>query len=259
MEISLLLGMEIALATFVMGSLLGLVGAGGAGVVIALLTLGFGIPIHLALGTSLAAMAFTTLSGTISHYREGNVTLKVGLPMGLFGAIGAFGGTRLASVVPGEYLHYCTGMMLIISAVLIYLRVYHPEDGPFKANTYLLESGPRFWISSVFGGLLVGFLSGTFGVGSTPFIQLLLMIVFGLSLFRTVGTTMLVILPVAISGGTGYFLAGHLNFILLLAVLVGLTCGAYVGAKGTRRVPKWFLKLMMVATPAIGGLLLLIR
>ena len=40
----------------------------------------FSIPysIHVALATSLTAMAFTTLSGVISHYREGNVVLTIG-------------------------------------------------------------------------------------------------------------------------------------------------------------------------------------
>ena len=40
----------------------------------------FSIPnsIHVALATSLTAMAFTTLSGVVSHYREGNVALIIG-------------------------------------------------------------------------------------------------------------------------------------------------------------------------------------
>ena len=50
----------------------------GAGFIIAILTLVFHIPIHVALATSLTAMAFTTLSGVISHYREGNVVLTIG-------------------------------------------------------------------------------------------------------------------------------------------------------------------------------------
>ena len=54
------------------------VGAGGAGFIIAILTLVFHIPIHVALATSLTAMAFTTLSGVVSHYREGNVALIIG-------------------------------------------------------------------------------------------------------------------------------------------------------------------------------------
>ena len=59
----------------------------GAGFIIAILTLVFHIPIHVALATSLTAMAFTTLSGVISHYREGNVVLTIG---GIVGDVGAW-------------------------------------------------------------------------------------------------------------------------------------------------------------------------
>lgn len=50
--------MLIVLVMFLLGLVLGFVGAGGAGFVIALLTMMFHIPIHTALGTSLAGMAF---------------------------------------------------------------------------------------------------------------------------------------------------------------------------------------------------------
>ena len=75
--------MVIFAAMLLLGAVIGFVGAGGAGVMITLLTVGFNVPIHTALGTSLAAMAFTTLSGSYSHFREGNVLRRLGLAMGL--------------------------------------------------------------------------------------------------------------------------------------------------------------------------------
>lgn len=59
--------MLVFAAMLLLGAVIGFVGAGGAGVMITLLTVGFDVPIHTALGTSLAAMAFTTLSGSYSH------------------------------------------------------------------------------------------------------------------------------------------------------------------------------------------------
>ena len=48
-------------ATLVLGWLLGCVGAGGAGLTITLLTVGFGLPIHTAIAVSLSCMTFTGL------------------------------------------------------------------------------------------------------------------------------------------------------------------------------------------------------
>lgn len=45
----------IFLAMILLGCLLGFAGAGGAGLTITLLSVGFGVPIHTALGVALAA------------------------------------------------------------------------------------------------------------------------------------------------------------------------------------------------------------
>ena len=109
-----------------------------------------------------------------------------------------------------------------------------------------------------FVGVCNGLISGACGVGATPFIQLTLLIIFNVPLYQTVGTTMLVILPIAALGGLGFMAAGHLDFLLFVEVLTGQTIGAYVGAKFTRMVPQTFLKSCMVVLPAVGGLILLL-
>ena len=92
--------MAIVLTMLLLGAILGFVGAGGSGFIIAILTLVFKIPIHTALATSLTAMAFTSLSGAFSHYREGNISIKAGLLVGGFGAIGALIGSKIAAFIP---------------------------------------------------------------------------------------------------------------------------------------------------------------
>lgn len=247
----------ILLTLFALGLLLGLTGGGGAGCVIAVLTTIFGVPIHLALGTSLSAMTFTTLSGTISHFREGNVHVRTGAVMGVFGAVGAFVGAKIATLIPSANLHTCTGCMIFLSAVLMYLRLYHPHSGPFAyTSTAELQPGWRFVLTAAPAGFVVGCLSGTFGIGATPFIQLVLLILFGLPLTLAVGTTMMVIMPIAIFGGLGYLLEGNLDFFLFAQVVVGLMTGAYIGAKFTKRIPWKILRVSMVLIPAIGAVIM---
>ncbi len=251
--------MLILITMFGMGCLLGFVGAGGAGVVIAVLVTVFGIPIHMALGTSLGAMAFTTLSGAYSHFREGNVIPRVGIAMGLFGAVGAFAGAKISASLSGSLMHWLTAAMLFISAGLIYMKVFFPNGGIFsyvRATTVM--EGKRFWVMAILAGAVNGLLSGTFGIGATAFIQLTLLFCFGLRLRQSVGTTMLVILPIAIMGGIGYLTSGFMDLRLFVEVVVGLMGGAYIGAKGTRRLPLVVLKIAMVAVPVLGGLLLMV-
>ena len=249
--------MLVFAAMLLLGILLGFVGAGGAGVMITMLSVGFNIPMHVALGTSLAAMAFTSLSGSISHFREGNVNRRLGLLMGAFGAVGAFWGAHISSSLASETLKPLTGVVLIFSATLIYLRVFHPKHPVFSIrcnNT----GGLRFWLLTSVVGMFNGLVSGACGVGATPFIQLTLLIIFNVPLYQTVGTTMLVILPIAVLGSLGFLAAGHLDPTLFVQVLAGQIIGAYVGAKFIRMAPQLLLKSCMVLLPALGGIILLL-
>ena len=128
----------IIITMLVMGILLGFVGAGGAGFIIAILTLVFQIPIHVALATSLTAMAFTTLSGVVSHYREGNVALIIGGIVGGFGAICSYIGSKFGSLIPAHLLHWFTAGMLFLSAIFT-LRVSFFNLAPRHAGQGRLD------------------------------------------------------------------------------------------------------------------------
>ena len=250
--------MLIFLAMLLLGGIVGFVGAGGAGVTIALLTAFFGVPVHTALGTSLAGMMFTTLSGAVSHFREGNVLLRLGASIGLFGAVGAFAGASFSSGLDGDTLRPFTGVVLLLSSWLFYLKIFRSDCRLFRWQ--VRDDGAlRHWLHVGGLGLFNGLLSGAFGVGAAPFIQLTLLIVFHVPLYMTVGTTMMVILPIAAMGGAGYLWHGHLDPVLFAQVLSGQMLGAYIGAKFTRLAPLWLLRACVVLTPATGGLILLLE
>ncbi|MEH7225687.1 sulfite exporter TauE/SafE family protein [Bacillus sp. JJ1566] len=246
--------MAITLTMLILGLLLGFVGAGGSGFIIALLTVVFGVPIHTALGTSLAAMVFTTLSGAYSHYQQGNIDLKTGLAVGGFGAVTAYLGSLIAVWIPVNLLHWLTAGMLFLSAVMLMVRLFIINKIDRNHN---LSKRKALFVRSAIVGIVCGVLSGTFGIGSTPFIQIGLLTILGLSVQKSVGTTMLVILPIALAGGVGYYFEGYLDFLLLLQVLAGTMVGSYIGAKFTNYVPLPILKSAMVLTPVIAGTILL--
>jgi uncharacterized protein len=252
-------GMKLAivLTMFVLGILLGFVGAGGSGFIIAILTVIFGVPIHMALGTSLAAMVFTSMSGAYSHFRQGNISIKTGLIVGGFGAAASYLGSKLASLIPIHSLHWLTAGMLFLSAVILVVRLFIVQK--LKVNNKKVKPGNLLLIrKAAVVGLVTGLLSGTFGIGAAPFIQIGLLVIMGLSLKQSVGTTMLVILPIAFAGGIGYYFEGYLNLTLLVEVVGGTMIGSYVGAKFTALAPQPVLKSAMVLTPIIAGAILLI-
>ena len=183
----------IFISMLFLGALIGFVGAGGAGVTITLLTVVFDVPIHTALGVALASMVFTMISGVISHLREHEVIVKTGLVIGLGGIIGAFLGAEFSDTIPEDILSICTATMIILSAIILYVKVYQADfmDKHIHIRPEQL-AGKKFYIYGIITGIINGFLSGAFGIGAAAFIQITLLVIFGVPLLKSIGTCMLV-------------------------------------------------------------------
>ena len=115
-----------------------------------------------------------------------------------------------------------------------------------------------YWIAAGGIGLVTGVLSGTFGIGSTPFIQIGLLTLLGMSVRQAAGTTMMIIIPIALSGALSDLSAGVLDLRLLVEVVIGTMAGTYVGAKFTKRVPSVVLRASLMVLPFIAGTILLL-
>lgn len=183
----------IFISMLFLGALIGFVGAGGAGVTITLLTVVFDVPIHTALGVALASMVFTMISGVISHLREHEVVVKTGLVIGLGGIVGAFLGAEFSDKIPEDILSICIATMIILSAIILYVKVYQADfmDKHIHIRPEQL-AGKKFYIYGIITGIINGFLSGAFGIGAAAFIQITLLVIFGVPLLKSIGTCMLV-------------------------------------------------------------------
>lgn len=243
---------------FIVGMLLGFVGAGGSGFIISILTMIFGFPIHTSLGTALAAMIFSSISGTFSHYKEKNIVLKVGIVTGIFGAVGSWTSSNFSTFISPTYLRWLTSGMLYLSALILWIRILLISKKGVSIEEDNIPSGIKFWLYSAGIGIVCGTISGIFGIGSASFIQIGLMFILGMSIRKSAGTTMLVIIPIALAGGAGYYHLGYLNVHLLIQVVAGTMIGSYIGAKFTKRVPAPILKFAMIMVPITAATILLI-
>lgn len=242
---------------FGIGALLGFIGAGGAGVMVSLLTIGFELPIHQAVGTALASMLVVATAGTISHFREGNINVAAGVTVGLFGMAGAALGADIGQGIPEHILQPAAGFALWFLAFLVWFRtrvagrIASGHDPAAPVHTRLQIAGAAGL------GVSGGVASAFFGVGMAPFIQLGLLTVFRLSLVRTIGTTMLALMFISLSGSAALARHGDVSYEHLLGVTIGMTVGSYVGAKFTRRASVSLLRAAIVMTPFLAGTLLI--
>ena len=251
---------ELAAVTFLIGLLIGFVGAGGAGVAVAILTTGFDVPAHTAIGTAIVAMFFVTISGAISHLREGNIAQRLGLIIGLSGAAGAVLGADASQAIDDQTLAMSAGIALWGLAVLMWLRTRITGAIPaMREPVWYGESArsPREWLAGIGLGATGGAAAAFFGVGMAPLLQLGLLKVHHLPLRQTVGTTMLVLVFISASGGAALARHGDVSMPHLLGLTIGLASGAYIGARFTRRAPRQLLRSAVIIIPFVAGAMLL--
>jgi uncharacterized membrane protein YfcA len=92
----------------------GFFGIGGGVVMVPVMNLAMGIPIHLAVATSMFLMVFTSISGVATHLALGNVLVEHALVLAAGVVAGAQIGARAARRLRASHLSSLFGIVLII-------------------------------------------------------------------------------------------------------------------------------------------------
>lgn len=101
------------------GLLTGVFGVGGGFLIVPALTLGLGLPMRLAVGTSLAVIAMNALAGLAGYLGGGVVNWPLTLLVSLGAVGGALAGSRLAGVAPERQLR--AGFAAMVAGVALFL------------------------------------------------------------------------------------------------------------------------------------------
>ncbi|GAA1853728.1 sulfite exporter TauE/SafE family protein [Microbacterium koreense] len=194
------------------GLLSGLFGVGGGTVIVPLLVLVLGMDQRLAAGTSLGAIVPTATVGVISYAVHDSVAWIPALILALGAVVGAQIGTWLLPRIPLTALRW--GFVGFLGIVIVSLFLVVPSraaDLPLTVVTV---------IGLIVLGLITGVLAGLLGVGGGVVVVPVLMLLFGASDLIAKGTSLLMMIPTAVSGTIGN-IRRH-NVDLVAAALVGL-------------------------------------
>ena len=204
------------------------------------------LAILISLGTSLAIIVPTSLSGAYRHTRTMDNIIKPGIQLGIFGLIGGVIGGFVASGLPSRVLEIIFGCLLLFITVKNIIDINKErEEAKIPFNL----------ITTAIVGLLVGFSSGLLGVGGGIFLIAILTALLGFSLIEAIGTSSVFICLTAIGGFLSYMVSGWgvstfpysigyvslINFALIAAFSVPL---ASAGAKMAHKVPQKKLKII---------------
>ncbi|MFJ6654400.1 sulfite exporter TauE/SafE family protein [Microbacterium sp. NPDC091313] len=193
------------------GLMSGLFGVGGGTVIVPLLVLILGFDQRRAAGTSLAAIVPTATVGVISYAVTGSVAWIPALILAAGAVIGAQIGTWLLPKVSQTALRWAFVAFLVVVIVSLFLVI--PSRDATLELTWL--TGPGLAVL----GVITGILAGLLGVGGGIIVVPALLLVFGASDLIAKGTSLLMMIPTAISGTVGN--VRRQNVDLVAAALVG--------------------------------------
>lgn len=115
-----------------------------------------------------------------------------------------------------------------------------------RAGETALDGSARSIIVLIVVGMLVGVLSGTFGIGGgTVIVPALVWL--GLSQRNAAATSTLAIVPTSISGVVSYATGGHVDWLAAALLFCGMFVGGQIGSWLLSRLPELVLRWIFVA------------
>jgi uncharacterized protein len=173
------------------GFLSGLFGVGGGILIVPGLVLVLKMDQRLAHGTSLAAVLPISLASLLTYWSHGNVDWPVALFVACGAVVGAIVGTHLLHVIPHRALGFTFAVVLVVSAV----RLFLPFTATGRGALVLVDV-----LGLVGTGLLSGVLAGLLGVGGGVVMIPPMVVLLGLPPVMAKGTSLAVIVPTALIG-----------------------------------------------------------
>ncbi|WP_426326083.1 sulfite exporter TauE/SafE family protein [Microbacterium sp. E-13] len=177
------------------GILSGMFGVGGGTVIVPMLVLLLGFDQRRAAGTSLGAIVLTAPVGVVAYALNGSVDWLAGLILAAGAVVGAQIGTWLLPRVSQTALRWAFVAFLLGVIVSLFLVIPSRES--------VLELS---WLSItglVILGVVTGTVAGLIGVGGGIVVVPTLMLAFGMSDLTARGTSLLMMIPTALSGTAG--------------------------------------------------------
>ena len=261
-----------ALAGVFVGVMSGLLGVGGGTIMVPIFRLAFGMSPLVSTATSLFAIIPTSISGVVAHARAKTCVPKLGLALGVGGAVMSPMGVWLASVSPG-WLVICVAAVVIgFSAFKMFKKAVKcaptPRAGRAGGNVQAASAkavpdqpvlSRKQYLQGACIGLIAGLASGYVGVGGGFIMVPLMLAVLDIPMSLASGTSLIAITILAIPGVIEQGLLGNIEYLAGIAIVVGSIPGALVGARLVRVVPERQLRFIFGGFLLVAAVMLMLN
>jgi len=216
------------------GFTLGLIGGGGSILAVPLLVYVVGVSSpHVAIGTSAMAVAVSAAVNLAGHARAETVKWPCAITFAVSGVTGAALGAQLGKMIDGSRLLALFGVLMVIVGILM-LR---PRKGGSNPGVKLTAASSREllpWL--IGGGLVVGALSGFFGIGGGFLIVPGLIGATAMPLINAIGSSLVSVSAFGLTTAASYAWSGLVDWPLALLLIAGGALGGLIGRRLARHL-----------------------
>jgi len=234
-----------AIAAGIVGAI---VGIGGGLLVTPVLTIIFGVDIHLAIGASIISIIATSSGGAAAYVRDRVTNIRVGMFLEIATTVGAITGAAVAAYINSQVLFALFGIILMLSILpsirkrkeelpenvendswsnKLKLSTSYPDqrlkrEVPYKVTRTPIGLGIMY---------VAGLISGLLGIGSGAFKVLAMEGAMRLPMKVSTTTSNFMIGVTAAASAGIYFVRGDVNPFIVAPVALGILLGANLGTR----------------------------
>ena len=250
------------IGAILMGLSLGLIGGGGSILTVPILVYLFMVEPVLATAYSLFIVGLTSLVGSVSHMRMGNIHWRTAIVFGIPSILAVYA-TRawLVPAIPdpileagGVVLSKAVGILMLFAVIMVaaaysMIRKQKAPKGPDAPADVAVKFNYPLILAE---GIVVGMITGIVGAGGGFLIIPALVLLAKLPMKQAVGTSLIIIAAKSLIGFTGDLKGNEVidwNFLpVFSAIAIG---GIIAGSILSKRIPNEKLK------PAFGWFVLI--
>ena len=263
------------LAAGILGAILGI---GGGMIVTPVITMMMGIDIKYAIAASIIAVIATSSGATIAYLRDDLLNLRVAMFLEIATTVGAIVGAIAAGYVPGKFLYWLFGALLIFSTYNMVRKLMGKKDAiPAESDDKIADklrlSGSYYdkstgknvdySVTNVPGGFTMmfgaGLASGMLGIGSGAFKVIAMDTIMHMPLKPSSATSNLMMGVTAAASATVYFFNGSLQPGIAAPLAIGILIGATIGTRVMVLLPTRVLRMIFVPIMGYMGIQMLLK
>jgi uncharacterized protein len=250
------MSMGIIIMGLCIGFMVGLTGVGGAALLTPILII-MGINPSIAVGTDLVYNSITKLFGSIQHWRQKTINLKLVKYLAIGSIPSAIIAVGLLHLFDSffhnqeQVIKHALGYVLILVALTTLIKTFVKnkfEFNKFQNKSLLEKRGLTICI-----GAILGFIVGLTSIGSGSLFAVAMLYLYRMGPSELVGTDIAHAFLLVTAAGIMHAQIGNVDYLLMVNLLMGSIPGVILGSTLSSKFPAKPLRTIMAIMILISG------